>query len=186
MAQSSTSDHRPIETKEILKGKIFHNFKEVVPMFLYLWLLFALFTYHEAIVLARRDISYAPFGLAFVNAFVLAKVMLVAEKLRIGTRFRRKAPVFPIFHKSFLFALVFICFNLAEEIVIGLWKGKAIAESIPRIGGGSPAGIVIAALIMTVALIPFFAFREVSRVLGKGAAAALFLKPQPSAGIPEK
>jgi hypothetical protein len=30
---------------------------------------------------------------------------------------------------------------------------------------------------MTIALIPFFAFRELSRVLGKGALAALFLKP---------
>ena len=179
-------DHRPMETKRTVKQKIFQEFKEVVPMFLYLWLLFALFTYHEAIVLARHGISFKPFGLAFVNAFVFAKVMLVAEKLRIGTRFRKKAPVFPIFYKSFLFALTFICFNLGEEVVIGLWKGKTIAESLPRIGGGSPAGIVIAGLIMTIALIPFFAFRELSRVLGKGALAALFLKPQPNAGIPEK
>jgi hypothetical protein len=186
MSQSHTSDHSLKETKRTLKEKIFHSFKEVVPMFLYLWLLFALFTYHEAIVLARHGINYAPFGVAFVNAFVLAKVMLAAEKLRIGTRFRKKAPVFPIFHKSFLFALLFICFNLAEEIIIGLWKGKTIAESIPRIGGGSPAGIITAGLIMTVALIPFFAFRELSRVLGKGALEALFLKAQPNAGIPEK
>src|SRR5215469_16644215 len=100
MAQSSTSARLPIEPKKTLKEKIFHEFKEVVPMFLYLWLLFALFTYHEAIVLTRRDISYAPFGLAFVNAFVFAKVMLVAEELRVGTRFRKKAPVFPIFYKS--------------------------------------------------------------------------------------
>jgi hypothetical protein len=186
MSQSSMSDRRSIATKRTMKEKIFQEFKEVVPMFLYLWLLFALFTYYEAIVLARREISYAPFGLAFVNAFVLAKVMLVAEKLRIGTRFRKKAPVFPIFYKSFLFALTFICFNLAEEVVIGLWKGKTIAESLPRIGGGSPAGTVIAGLIMTIALIPFFAFRELSRVLGKSALAALFLKPQPDAGVSAK
>ena len=183
MSQSSTSDHGPLQTKRTVKEKIFQEFKEVVPMFLYLWLLFALFTYYEAIVLARRNISYAPFGLAFVNAFVFAKVMLVAEKLRIGTRFRKKAPVFPIFYKSFLFALTFICFNLVEEVVIGLWKGKTIAESIPRIGGGSPVGIMIAGLIMTVALIPFFAFRELSRVLGKGVLAALFLKQQANAEI---
>jgi hypothetical protein len=172
--------------KRTLKEKIFHNFKEFVAMFLYLWLLFALFTYHEAIVLARHNISYAPFGVAFVNAFVLAKVMLVAEDLRIGTRFRRKAPIFPIFHKSLVFAVLFICFNLVEQIIIGLWKGKTIAESLPKIGGGSPAEIVIAGLIMTTALIPFFAFRELSLVLGKGALAALFLKAQPTAGIPEK
>ena len=82
--------------------------------------------------------------------------------------------------------MTFICFNLAEEVVIGLWKGKTIAESLPRIGGGSPAGTVIAGLIMTIALIPFFAFRELSHVLGKGTLATLFLKPQPDAGVSTK
>jgi hypothetical protein len=162
--------------KRTFKERILHNFREFVAMFLYLWLLFALFTYHEAIVLAKHHIDYKPFGLAFVNAFILAKVMLVAEELRIGTRFRRRAPVFPVLHKSLVFAIIFICFNMAEEIVIGLWKGKTVAESIPKIGGGSPFGIVIASLIITVALIPFFAFRELSRVLGKGVLEALLLK----------
>jgi hypothetical protein len=164
------------QRKVTFKERIFHNFREFVAMFLYLWILFALFTYHEAIVLAKHQIDYKPFGLALVNAFVLAKVMLVAEELRVGTRFRKRAPVFPILHKSLLFAIIFICFNMAEEIVFGLWKGKTLAESIPKIGGGSPIGIVIASLIITVALIPFFAFRELSRVMGKGVLGALLLR----------
>ena len=168
------ADRQP--PKPTFKERIFHNFREFVAMFLYLWLLFALFTYHEMIVLAKHHIDYKPFGLAFVNAFILAKVMLVAEELRIGTRFRRRAPVFPVLHKSLVFAIIFICFNVTEEIVIGLWKGKTVAESIPKIGGGSPFGLVIASLIFTVALIPFFAFRELSRVLGKGVLEALLLK----------
>jgi hypothetical protein len=162
--------------KRTFKQRIWHNFREFLAMFLYLWLLFALFTYHEAIVLAKHHIDYKPFGLAFVNAFVLAKVMLVAEELRVGTRFRKSAPVFPVLHKSLLFAIIFICFNMAEEIVVGLWKGETLAESIPKIGGGSPLGIVIAGMIITVALIPFFAFRELSRVMGKGVLETLFLK----------
>jgi hypothetical protein len=171
-----TKGINPQAAKRTFKERIFHNFREFVAMFLYLWLLFALFAYHEAIVLAKHHIDYKPFGLAFVNAFVLAKVMLVAEELRAGTRFRKSAPVFPVLHKSLLFAIIFICFNMAEEIVIGLWKGRTIAESIPKIGGGSPLGIVIASLIITVALIPFFAFRELSRVMGKGVLEALVLK----------
>jgi hypothetical protein len=166
------------EPKRTFKQRILHNFREFVAMFLYLWLLFALFSYHEAIVLAKHHIDYKPFGLAFVNAFILAKVMLVAEELRVGTRFRKTAPIFPILHKSVLFAIIFICFNMGEEIVIGLWKGQTLAESIPKIGGGSPLGIVIASLIITVALIPFFAFRELSRVMGKGVLGALLLRGQ--------
>ena len=168
------ADRQPPE--RTFKERILHNFREFVAMFLYLWLLFALFTYHETIVLAKHHIDYKPLGLAFVNAFILAKVMLVAEELRIGTRFRRRAAVFPVLHKSLVFAIIFICFNIAEEIAIGLWKGKTVAESIPKIGGGSPFGLVIASLIFTVALIPFFAFRELSRVLGKGVLETLLLK----------
>lgn len=162
--------------KPTFKERILHNFREFVAMFVYLWLLFALFSWHEAIVLAKHHIDYRPFGVAFINAFVLAKVMLVAEDLRVGTRFRKSAPIFPVLHKSLLFAIIFICFNVAEEMVIGLWTGHTIAESIPKIGGGSPLGLVIASLIVTVALIPFFAFRELSRVMGKGVLEALFLK----------
>jgi hypothetical protein len=165
-----------MKPKQTLKERIFHNVKEFVAMFLYLWILFALFTWHEAIVLARHHIDYKPYGLALFNAFVLAKVMLVAEELHLGTKFRKRAPMYPILHKSFLFAVIFICFNMAERIVTGLWKGKTIAESIPKIGSGSPAEIVTAALIISVALIPFFAFRELNRVMGKGILGALFLK----------
>src|SRR5215469_14458842 len=86
-------DARKPERKLTLKERLLHNFREFVAMFLYLWVLFALFAYHEHIVLAKYNIDYQPFGLAFVNAFVLAKVMLVAEELRVGTRFRTKAPI---------------------------------------------------------------------------------------------
>jgi hypothetical protein len=171
-----TKNADPKDPTRTLKERIFHNFREFVSMFLYLWLLFALFTFHESVVLARHQISYEPLGLAFFNAFVLAKVMLVAEELRIGTRFRKKAPIFPILHKSLLFAIIFICFNMLEKVLIGLWKGKTIGESIPRIGGGSLGEVVTAGLIISVALIPFFAFRELSLVMGRGALAALFLK----------
>ena len=167
-----------------LTEKLFHQFRETLAMFLYLWVLFALFTYHESIVLAERNISYVPYGLAFFNALILAKVMLGLEHLNLARKFRKKPLVFPILYKSLLFSIIFICFNVAEKIITGVWKGKTIAESLPKIGGGSPAEVIIAALIMAVALIPFFAFRELSRVLGRGVLAALFLRArEPSAGV---
>src|SRR5580765_7554587 len=92
------------EPKRSFGQKLLAQFREVFGMFLYLWLLFALFTYHKAIVLAQHGISFRPYGLALFNAFVLAKIMLIAEEMNLGTRLRKKAPIFPILHKSFLFA----------------------------------------------------------------------------------
>src|SRR6266550_8367749 len=45
---------------------------------------------------------------------------------------------------------------------------KTFLASIPAIGGGGLAGVVCVAVILFVALIPFFAFRNVSRELGPG------------------
>jgi hypothetical protein len=162
--------------KRTFKQKVLAEFKEVFGMFLYLWLLFALFTYHEAIVLAQHGISYKAFGVAFVNAFILAKVMLFFEKLNLAEKLRNKPLVYPILHKSIVLSVIFTLFNMAETVAKGLWKGKSLAESMPQIGGGSPAEIIVVALILAVALVPFFAFRELSRVFGRGVLGALLLK----------
>ena len=163
-------------TKRTFKQKMLAEFKEVFGMFLYLWLLFALFNYHKAIVLAQHGISYKAFGVAFVNAFILAKVMLFFEKLNLAEKLRNKPLMYPVLEKSLLLSLIFILFNMAETVAKGLWKGKSLAESMPQIGGGSPAELIIVALILAVALVPFFAFRELSRVLGHGVLAGLLMK----------
>ena len=97
-------------------------------MFLYLWVLFALFTCHKSIVLAQSNISYEPFGVAFVNAFILAKVMLGAEKLNLSAKLRKKPLLYPVLHKSIVLSAMFILFSMAETIITSLWKGKSLAE----------------------------------------------------------
>jgi hypothetical protein len=47
----------PKKRKRTLKERIVGNFKELLAMLLYLWILFALCTWHESIVLAFRELS---------------------------------------------------------------------------------------------------------------------------------
>jgi hypothetical protein len=56
---------------------------------------------------------------------------------------------------------------IVEEIAVGLFHGKTVAESFPEIGGGGLAGVLTTAAIMCVALVPFFSFREIARVVGE-------------------
>ena len=164
------------DSKPTFFQKVLAQFKEVFGMFLYLWVLFALFTYHKAIVLAQHDIPYKPFGVAFINAFVLAKVMLVAEKMNLAEKLKGKPLAYPILTKSALLSVIFILFNMAETVVTGMWKGKTMAESMPKMGGGSPLEVVVTGIILAVALIPFFAFRELNRAVGRGVLAGLLVK----------
>jgi hypothetical protein len=52
--------------------------------------------------------------------------------------------------------------------VLGIINGKALKDSVPSIGGGGFLGTVCVALIIFVSLIPFFAFKHLSRAIGAG------------------
>jgi hypothetical protein len=149
-----------------LKERAIHEARRVVVLFLYLWVMFGLFALHERIILRENGLDFTRQGLALVNAFVLAKVMLVAENLNLGRWLQRRPLIYPILHEAFVLALVFICFHILEHVAIGLIKGQSVAESVPTIGGGGLIGLSCVAAILFVSLIPYFAFQNVSRALG--------------------
>jgi hypothetical protein len=132
--------------------------------------------------LGQRGINFAAQGFAVVNALVLAKVMLVAEDLNLGRWVRPRPLIYPILHESFLFTVLFICFHILEHVVIGLFHGETIAASIPAIGGGGFAGLLCVAVILFIALIPFFGFRAVSGELEPGRLNAMLFGIASAAG----
>ncbi len=152
-----------------LAEKGIEEFHRFTVMFAYLWVVFGLFVLNQAIILGKAESHFAVQGFALINAAVLAKVMLVAEDLKLGHRFERLPLIYPVLYKSSAFAVVFIVFHILEKIMVGLLAGEAIGASIPSIGGGTWLGLSSVWAIMAVSLLPFFALREISRVLGKGA-----------------
>ena len=171
----SERDYANAEQRSRVLDIVVREVKKFGTLFLYLALVFGLFTLHQWVVLASNHISYVFYGASVINALILAKIMLVAEALHFGERFRDKPLAYPILYKS-----------VAEEVIVGLLKGESLAQSAPELGGGTPAGIAAIALIMCVALIPFFAFKELRRVYGGAAFDSLVFKGRaaPSAKKP--
>jgi uncharacterized membrane protein len=63
--------------------------------------------------------------------------------------------------------VLLVCFDIVEEVIIGVVHGKSISASVPQFGGGGLEGKVIVAVIGFVALILFFLFIELQREVGK-------------------
>lgn len=166
-ASSIANPDGPDTRKARIAQRAIEEIKTFLGMTLYLWVVFGLFFLHEFIVLSQYKIDFQFYGLAIVNALVLAKVMLVAEDMHLGDRFKEKPLIFPILYKSVAFSVVFICFHIVEELIVDLVKHKPISESVASVGGGSLRGILGVGVIVAVALIPFFAFREVGRAIGE-------------------
>jgi hypothetical protein len=156
---------RPPETHS-LKQRAASEIRRYFVLFLYLWLLFAMFSLNQRIVLREHGMSFTSQGFAFVNALVLAKVMLLFETFDPGRWLRRRPLIYPILFEAFLLTILFFVAHVLEEDIKGLFRGKAVHEGLPSIGGGGLVGLLSVGVIIFVALIPFFAFRNLGLVLG--------------------
>jgi hypothetical protein len=172
--------------KRTLKARAAHELREFAAMFLYLLIPISLFVAHRAIALKERGIDYQFSGLAIINALVLAKVMVLGEGLGFASRWKNRPLAWPILYKSASFAVLFIIVHEVEEGLKGLIHGGGFMASIPPLGGGGLLGLVVIGLNMAIALVPFFAFRELSRVMGEGNLVALLFKHHDGAVSPAK
>jgi GYF domain 2 len=158
-----------------LKTRLYAELKKFLAIVAYLWVVFSVFLLHEWTVLASHQIGFRFYGLALVNALILGKIMLIAEAFGFGNRLDDKPLIYPIALKSIAFTVLLMLSYIAEETAVGLFHGGSVAESIPQIGGGGLVGALTIGVIMCIALVPFFAFREIARTVGAAEFRALML-----------
>ncbi len=167
-----------------LAGRLMNEVRQFVVMFLYLWILFGLFVLNQVLTLEQHGLSIALSGFAMLNALVLAKVMMIVEYFDFSRWLRGGPLVYPVVFESLLLSVLFIVFHFVERVVMGLLKGEALQQSIPNIAGGGPLGLICIGCILLFSLLPFFAFKHLSRVLGPGYVYGLFFRG-PSAAAAE-
>jgi hypothetical protein len=174
MAHQSLS----IRPQRSLRDKASDEFRRMLVIFLYLWVVFGLLSIHKTLVLSQHHLDSQEHAFAIINAFVFAKVLLVGEHLKLGNRFRSKPLIYPIMYKCFVFSVVLIAFHVIESTAVGLWHGHTIAESLPPFLGWNPRGLLAVSVMCFVLLLPFFGFREIAHVIGRDQMKALLLKPR--------
>ncbi|QIG49385.1 hypothetical protein G5V57_17665 [Nordella sp. HKS 07] len=149
-----------------IKERAIEELRRFVLLFLYLWVLFGLFILDKTVVSRQQGLNFLPHGFALINALVLAKVMLVSESLDLARWMRGKPAIWTIIYESALCSVLFICVHIIEEWAVGMFRGAGIAAGTPAIGGGGWLGLLVVALILFVSLLPFFAFKNVTRAIG--------------------
>lgn len=173
---SPPSESRAISRKDKVKQVAYLQFKEFMVVFLYLWLIFALFDAQKAIILAREHLEFAGYGFAFINAMALAKFMMIAREMNLADNiFKEKPLIYPTLLKSLVFAILLVVLRILEEVIVHLFKGHGWQESLAALGDHNAKIVFTAGLIMFVMLIPFFAFAELGRHFGEGRLGRLFL-----------
>jgi hypothetical protein len=147
-----------------LKQKVRRETKEFVTIFLYLVLLIGAFNIYRWLLMAEYHVGYFVYGYSLVEALILAKVIIVGEGLEIGERFADKPLIFPTLYKTMLFALCVLVLGILERVITGFFHRESVTGVFQEVIRGRYE-ILARVLVMFVAFIPFFAFRETMRVL---------------------
>ena len=97
-------------------------------IFAYLAIFFLVFRFYTRLVLSEYQINYFEYGLTLLKALALAKIILTAEALRLGDRFRERPLIVPTLYATLVFSAFALAFEILEHIIIGLFRGKGPSE----------------------------------------------------------
>jgi hypothetical protein len=143
---------------------------------LYLAVFFGAFAWYRRFVLAGYGIDYLHYGTAIVEAMILGKVILIGEALGLSRGFENKPLIYPTLHKAVVFTIFVAVFAIVEEIVSAVLHGKGVAGGLNELRGKETTEIISRCLVMFLAFIPFFAFKELGMRLGEGTLGKLFFR----------
>ena len=158
------------------KDKILQGMGEYLLNVIYLTLVFAAFTQYRRLLLAAHDIAYTNYGVAVIQALIFGKVIMVGALFRLGRSLEEKPLIFPTLYKSVVFTFLVFVFHVIEHAIKALWQGNTLASSLTAFLDRGHHEVLAGSLVIFVALIPFFAVKELGRVLGKDKIRALFFR----------
>jgi hypothetical protein len=158
------------------KQKIIHEMKEYYINVIYLAFFFGLFTNYRRLILAQYHISYLNYGESIIEALVLGKVIMIGNILRLDKSFQQRPLIFPTIFRAFVFSVWVALYKVIEQTVIGLVHGNGLEGGFSELLGKGSYELIAGSLVIFFAFIPFFAIKELGRVIGKGKLSELFFR----------
>lgn len=135
--------------------------------FVYLAVVFGLFAWYRRLILAEYDIKYLKYGVAIIEALILAKVILIGDMIGLGREFKNRPLIYPTLYNSVVFSLFVGLFAIIEHTVGGLLRGKGAIAGLTELRAQGWYELLARCLITFVMFVPFFAFKELAKVFGK-------------------
>ncbi len=158
-----------------LKKRLTHEMESYVVISVYLGVFLLSFATYRRLLMEEYDLGYFQIGWVVVEALILGKIVLIGEALHVGERLQDRALFLSVLWKTFTFSLLVLAFKVLEHVVSALLHHKPVSE-IFDLSGGRGIEILSRVELMAVAFVPFFAFRELGRVLGEGKLVEIFFR----------
>ncbi|MEF8734972.1 MAG: hypothetical protein V5B40_24640 [Candidatus Accumulibacter meliphilus] len=98
---------------------------------------------------------------------------MIGAVFHAGRGLERRPLIYPTLYKALVFTLLVVSLNVIEHAIEGLWTGKGLAGGFAEFVAREPHELLSGSLVLLVALIPFFAVKELGRGFGRARIRAL-------------
>lgn len=163
------------EVKKNWKHRFIHEFNEYWMNVIYMALVFSAIIFYRRLVLAHYEIYLDDYFSGVIKALVIAKVVMIGAFFRISRKYEHQPLIIPVFYKAVLFTLWVMLFDIAEAFIRIFIKTPVLMEAVNELKTHLNSVWLGGALLIFFSFIPFFAFKELVRVMGKEKIRELFL-----------
>ena len=172
-------------SKSTISERMVDELKEFIVIAAYLFVCFSALAYLKYAILQAQDIAFAPFGFAAAKALICAKFMSVGHAMHLGERYKTRALIWPTLYRSLVFLALLLVLNVLEEVAVGLFHHRTVADSLSSVGGGTLQQLIATSFVIFLVLVPFFAFRSLGEVVGRQNLVRVFLHSRNSSATAE-
>jgi len=161
------TDNRGDTLNKIL-NKARELFLEILPAFIFFLIMFHLLLVTRALILKHYGIASRSSAIAFISALIVAKVVLVANRIPFLNLYPRKPLIYNVALKTIVFSVFTMWFMLIEELVRLSRKGGGFAAAWERMTSDFTWPYFFAREAWIFVLIMLYcAGAELTRVIGK-------------------
>jgi len=164
------------DKKTHLKEKAAEELRLLLLVFAYLAVFFVAFSTYRRLISRELGVGYFRYGYALLEAFVIAKVILIGKAIGLDKRTTRRTLALSVLRASVVYGALVAVFSVLEHLIEGLVHGKTLVASFEGLLDKGVYEILGRTLVLFVALLPFFAFWELDRVLGDKKLFELFFR----------
>lgn len=166
------------KVKKNLKQRLFHEFTEYWINVIYMALFFSAVVLYRRLLLAQHGIIMEDYFAGVIKALVFAKVIMIGGFIRFSRKYEHLPLIIPTIYKAILFTIWVMLFDMIEIYIRAFIKTPDLAEAFNELKHHINLVWLGAAVVICISFLPFFAMKEISRVIGRDKFRALFFKKQ--------
>ena len=156
------------------KRTLIHELVEYWLNVAYLSFFLVAFVWYRRLVLAEYQVLYTNYWFPLIEAAVLAKVIMIGDVFHLGRGLEQKPLIAPTLYRTLVFGAWVAAFHVLEATIRALFQSKGLVGGFEEIVSKGRYELLASVVMVLVAFIPFFALRELRRVMGEGTLWCLF------------